>query len=481
MKLKKLRAELARVVGEAKTLRDAAKDRELTAEESAKVADLVAKAEGCKIAIAQAEKEAAALADLSRTIESVEAPAEPRAGIEIGEDADAERQGAARQVAQRTAVSVRPRYAGRLINFREDEAGLRSAYFAGMSLRAQLLKPGSPRQAEALRYCRDHRGDMWPDAVNMSGTVAADGGVLVPDAMENSVRMVAENYGAVRGVLTRDGLLINMPSDTLTVPIEDGLPTVYSTAQGSAITASKPTFTYATLSAKKLGVLVAIPRELVEDSVINIADYVAGRAGVAIAKAEDTDAWLGDGTATYHSIVGLLSLLVDGNHAGSLVTASGSQADTFAEILQADLDNVCGELPERFSMRARWFSSKKAAYRIMIRLARAAGGATADDLAGRKFRSYDGDEIVFVQPMPNNPLYYTGSTDYSGLPMVGYGDLGSALIMGQRRGLEVALSQDIYFAEDMLAVRVTERIDMQPGAVGAGTGVPGAMILLIGS
>lgn len=476
MKSKRLKAELASLIGKAKELRDAAAGRELTAEESAKVDELVAKAEAMKAEIKTAEKTEAALESLNGMIGSVEAPATPVAGLELGDGEE----DAARERAKQTRVSVRQRYSGRLVNFREDEAGLRAAFFSGMSLRAQLLKPGSPKQAEALRYCRDHRDEMWPDAVNMSGTVAADGGVLVPDALESAVRMTTELYGAVRATITRDGLLVNMPSDTLTVPIEDALPTVYSPAQGSAITTGKPTFTYATLSAKKLGVLIPIPRELVEDAVINVADYAAGRAGAAIGKAEDNAAMNGDGTATYYSIVGLLALLVDGNHAGSLTTCSGTTADTFAEVLQADLDNIGGDLPERFSQRARWFASKKCAYRTLGRIAKAVGGATVDEVAGRKVRIYDGDEIVFVQTMPSSPIYYTGSTDYTGLPILLYGDIGSALLMGQRRGLEVAVSNEIYFAEDMIAVRVTERIDMQPGAVGDAS-VSGAIRALVGS
>ena len=475
MKSKRLKAELARILGEAKTLRDSTKDREMTPEESAKVSELVAKAESTKTAIKSAETEEAALASLDSAIGSIEAPVR-RSTLELGDGADE----AARDAAKSVRASVRPRFSGRLINFQETEDGIRQAYFAGMALRAQLLKPGSPKQAEALRYCRDHRDEMWPDAANMSGTVTADGGALVPDAMEGAVRLVTETYGAIRSVITRDGLLVNMPSDTLTVPIENALPTVYSPGQGTAITTGKPTLTMATLSAKKLGVLIPIPRELVEDAVINVADYAAGRAGNAIAKAEDDDGMNGDGGATYHGIVGLLPLCVDGNHAGMNVTCSGSNADVFSEVLQADLDNVGGHLPERFSQRARWFASKKCAYRTIGRIAKAAGGATTEDLSGRKVRVYDGDEIVFVQTMPSNPLYYTGSTDYTGLPILLYGDLGQALIMGQRRGLEVAVSNEIYFAEDMIAVRVTERIDMQPGVVGNATD-PGAVVALIGS
>ncbi len=78
------------------------------------------------------------------------------------------------------------------------------------------------------------------------------------------------------------------------------------------------------LVAKKFGALTKYSRELAEDAVVNLGDYIAGEVAYAFANKEDDAGFNGDGTSSFNGIVGLK------NSVGSAGIKTQGTGNTFA-------------------------------------------------------------------------------------------------------------------------------------------------------
>jgi HK97 family phage major capsid protein len=112
---------------------------------------------------------------------------------------------------------------------------------------------------------------------------------------------------------------------------------------------------------------------------------------------------------------------------------------------------------------------------VFDRLASAAGGNTMEIIAGAPRAAYLGHEIVTSQVLPIGTL----ATVYNGLLMLMFGDLRKAAVFGDRREITIALSTDVHFAEDEIAIKATERFDISVHDLGDGT-TAGPLVALKG-
>jgi len=69
---------------------------------------------------------------------------------------------------------------------------------------------------------------------------------------------------------------------------------------------------------------------------------------------------------------------------------------------------------------------------------------------------------------------------YNNLPMIGFGNLGMACSLGDRRGIRVALSSEQYWEEDQIGVKGTMRHDINVHDLGSTT-VKSPFAVLIGN
>jgi HK97 family phage major capsid protein len=91
----------------------------------------------------------------------------------------------------------------------------------------------------------------------------------------------------------------------------------------------------------------------------------------------------------------------------------------------------------------------------MLRLAEAAGGNTVANVTAGVGPSFLGYPVVFVEA-GNNTL--TAQKSAEGL--LYFGDLRLSAMLGSRRGLTIMTSTDRYFEYDQLAIKGTERFDI---------------------
>jgi HK97 family phage major capsid protein len=113
----------------------------------------------------------------------------------------------------------------------------------------------------------------------------------------------------------------------------------------------------------------------------------------------------------------------------------------------------------------------------MERVMLAAGGVTAAEIAaGRRQPMFMGYPVEFAQAMP--------STEANSQVCALFGALDLSSLFGDRRMTTIATSEHLNFAEDELAIRGTERFDINNHDVGnasatAADRVPGPIVGLI--
>jgi len=371
---------------------------------------------------------------------------------------------------EETAVKVAAlprRYPARLRAFRPRDGESRAeaverAYRAGMWVRAVLF--GDQR---AQVWCREHGIEVRAQEEG----VGKLGGFLVPTEFESAIIDLREEYGVVR----KYAKVKPMGRDVVVVPRRVSGVVAYAVAEGGQIPASEKQWDQVQLIARKWAALVKVSSELAEDAVIDLAEDLAQEIAYAFAHKEDDAAFNGDGTSAYHGIVGLLTKLVDGNHGGSCYTAAS--ADVFSEITAEDLANTMALLPGYVWARGkpRWYCPVAAKGAVFDRLALAAGGNTARDLAKGPAPAYAGLEIVPVAAWSKGP-----SDDLSGLPMILVGDLSMAVTLGDRRGTALRVSHDRYLEYDQIGVVGTCRFDVNVHSVGDSSNA-GPIVALIGA
>ncbi len=337
---------------------------------------------------------------------------------------------------------------GTLKAYKGDKAD-ENAYCMGQFLIATIFNndrsPG-PIVEKAIKFCREKGvGIFGAQGTNDN----ALGGFTVPDEMDQAIIDLRERFGVFR----REARVNPMASDTKDLLRRAGGLTAYFGDENpsSAMTQSEKTWDQVKLVARKLYTLTLYSTEISEDSIIDIADDLTSEIAFAFAEREDDCGFNGDGTSTYGGITGLKEALLAGS---SYEALSGNTA--FSTLDSVDFESMVGKLPTYAESNAKWYISKAGYAASMLRLIDAAGGNTIQTLeAGATQRRFLGYDVVISQKM-NTTLAAQTSTE----GLVYFGDLRQAADLGNRRGVTVRLSEDRYFDTDQIAIRGTERFDI---------------------
>ena len=312
------------------------------------------------------------------------------------------------------------------------------AYCIGQFIAASVLD-----DAKAKEFVQANRNrDIF---AAHSGSDNTKGGYAVPETMENTIIRLVEDFGVFR----QFSMVYPMPSASVLVPRRTGGFTSYFVGENDSITSSDLTLNQAKLDAKKLAVLTQVSSELNEDSIAALADLITEEIAFAFANKEDECGFNGDGTSTYGGIVGLKSALA----AGSIVDAATGN-DSVAEHDLADYEAVIGKLPMYPGIQPRWFMHKAVWMAGAGRLMDAAGGNRIADLGMGPEPMFLGYPVTFAQVLDS-----TTGTNASTI-QVYFGDLRMASTFGVKRGVSIRADESLYFASDAIAIRGTERFDI---------------------
>ena len=356
----------------------------------------------------------------------------------------------------KTRIEAVP-FAGKLRAFNNAE----DAYKTGMWFKA---KSGD---AEARRWCHDH----GVESRAQGSTGSTTGSAFVPDVLEATVLRLVNEYSA----FAANAMNVNMASDYVLFPKRTGGATAYWISENTAITASDPTSTQVALTAKKVTGAVTVANELLRDSIVSIADWLAAELSLTLSQAVETVAWNGN-PSNAPSVAGLVTTYTGGllassaaTYAGSLVTATG--ADTPEEVTKASMLQVMAKLPQHSQAGAKWYCSPYFFATCMQNLDLAQGGSVG--LTQGMGLTFLGKPVVLTDQLP-------AGADSTGAIMAVYGDLMNSSIYGVRQGIEIASSDQVNFLSDQSVIRAVARVAISHHTLGSDT-VAGPVIGLVGA
>jgi len=435
-----------------------AERRLLSDEEKAELSKLEKEVEGINARIAAIDENEAVLARTQELQDAAKAsrgrkavPAQPGAGPVNDRTPQIEVASSYRTGALRAFTPNR---------FGGSQAADFAAYKSGMWMLAHFK--GSPR---ATRWCREN----GIYGALSEGTNSADG-YLVPDELGQAVIDLREEYGVARQQLR----VIPMGSDHAYYARKTGRPSAAFYGEAAAIAEANQTYDNVGLTAKKLGVLTLWSTELDEDAVVSIGDNVAQDFALAFATTEDNCLFIGTGAVAYGNIVGASIKLVDGTHTVGAVDCATAAHDTFGEVDVTDISGMMAACPEYAIPNAKFYCSSQFNQMVFQRLKAAGGGNTITNLEGPVKNYFLGHEVVVTASMPAGL-----ATNYNNVCICLFGDLNMAAMMGSRRAIMVKRSEEYKFAEDQIALKATERIDINVHSLGD-TSVAGPIVGLVG-
>ena len=287
-------------------------------------------------------------------------------------------------------------------------------------------------------------GDAFVKAMGESSDVL--GGYFVTDALSDQIIRHVETFGVARKYLTK----APMSSERQSWPRRTGGFTVYYPDEGQAPTASDLSLGRVNLTAKKWALLTFYSRELDEDSVIALGELIAMEFALALAQAEDTNCFMGDGTSTYAGITGVF---------GSANVTTVTMAATKTGFEDIDHDEL---------VRLKY------AVPAWCRRLPDCGYFMHSGVAGICERMLDGvGRPMYQQPTEGHPLRIAGfpvrevqvlpDTDESAIStkFIAFGSLFAWGILGQRRGMTIETSREVRFLEGEIAVMAVPRQDIQ--------------------
>ncbi len=330
----------------------------------------------------------------------------------------------------------------RLRSFKGPNAEER-AYRAGMWYRGYLFG-----DAEARQWCRDHGVESRAQSEGSSTL----GGALVAEEVLNQMIMLVEDYGT----FPRYARNVSMSTDSVVIPRRTGGLAANWVSENGTITDTDASWNRVTLNAKKLAVSNRMSSEILEDSIINLADFITEEFARAIALKIDMAGWLGDGEGAGDDggILGVIpAMTAVSNNAGIVTAGSGN---TGASTL--DLDDfiaVTGRLPLYARNNAAWYCSPAVFASSIQRLAMAAGGVSAAEVSNGVGLRFLGYPVNLV-----NVLDSTVGAD-AGKVKVLFGDLAGGAIYGQRRQVSIKTSDHRYAELDQTLMVATCRCDVK--------------------
>lgn len=377
-------------------------------------------------------------------------------------------------VAQRWTIPAAARHHQKITSFVDDAVftAEEKAYRFGMYALAKAANdiPQAYRFPQAQRFARDQ--NLYAASHLEGGSDTTGSHNFVPEEFGTDLIKLREEYGVARKLCK----VQTMNSDTRTDPKWQSGLTAYFVGEGEAGTTSTMQHSIVRLTAKKLMAISTYSSELSEDSVIDIGNTIATEMAYAYALKEDQCLIDGDGTSTYGGIVGLKSSF------GTLTlgTAPGyrdtTTSNTWAAMVIADLTTLISVVPVYAQMGMKFLCSSQFYYQVMVPLLNAAGGVTGTELQnGFRQPTFQGIPVMMSQAMP----IATATSTIA----VFLGNFAMGCTFGDRRRETLEFSKDAtvdsvnLFTNDLLAIRATERIDINVHSFGSNS-VAGPIVAL---
>jgi len=271
------------------------------------------------------------------------------------------------------------------------------------------------------------------------------GGYLTPDEMASVLIRNVETFSVFRSAITR----VPMASGRQTWPKRTGGFTVYYPDESEAATPSDLTLGQVALTAKKWAVLTFVSKELEEDSLPILGELIALEFALALARAEETNGFMGDGTSTFAGIVGVL------NSPNVAAVPMGSGDTSFADVTEDDLISMITAVPSWAKLADAAFYASPEIVGILMKI---------KDDQGRPIYNNPVEGFPFkIQGYPvREATVLPGlSDDAVSTPFIAFGSLRLWGILGVRRAMSLERSDEVRKLQGQTAILAMPRQDIQ--------------------
>jgi HK97 family phage major capsid protein len=232
-------------------------------------------------------------------------------------------------------------------------------------------------------------------------------------------------------------------------------PAFGSIAMSATFDEKSPTVTFASLESHKIGGLVRLPREIDEQSIVPMGQFLARYGAVEFARAEDNWGFLADGTATYDSVAGIVKTARTNNKVLALAAGKTKPSDaTLADFRK--LRTMVNKAALNGQLSAYYLDTTWETYLPSFR-------TQQEPLVYQRLP--DGSAILDGYPIVwTDVLTPYGTVAAADSPIAVFGAL-NFWWFGEHGSPRIDTSDQVFFSNDQLATRFIEEIDFDYAAV----------------
>jgi HK97 family phage major capsid protein len=295
---------------------------------------------------------------------------------------------------------------------------------------------------------------MAKDTLNLSTrTALTTSDIPLPVHYSGEIRELISEFGVVRRCMSPYPIGMGTAR-----PARMGTrPAFGSIAMSAAFGEKSPTVTFASLESHKIGGIVRLPREIDEQSIVAMGQFLARYGAIEFARAEDNWGFNADGNTPYESVKGVVQIARDNSKTLALASTKTKPSDATLD----DFRNL------RTKVNKAALNGRLSAYYLDTTWeTRLPAFRTAAEPHVYQ-RLPDGSAILDGYPIVwTDVLTAYGTSAAADSPLAVFGAL-SFWWMGEHGTPRIDTSEHVWFANDQLAVRFIEEIDFDYCAVDA--------------
>jgi HK97 family phage major capsid protein len=281
---------------------------------------------------------------------------------------------------------------------------------------------------------------------------ATDGAELIPTGF---VRTLQEHLIEVNGVRRTNAQVFTTSSgENLLVPATTTHGTATLVAEGGAFLENDAQFKQVTMAAYKFGQMVQVSTELIQDSAINLLEYLGRAAGIAIGTVTGTYNVTGTGTAQPEGIANSPTAGVTGGAGTGLTVSANSLIDLYHSVVTG------------YRARGYWVMNDSTAAYIR-KLRDDTGGSGLGNLLWQPGMQAGQPDTLFGRPVVTDPAMAAQAINaYS----IAFGDFSSYFAFRDVNTVTFDRSDDFAFSTGLVSFRSSLRTDSKQlinGASGA--------------
>lgn len=307
-----------------------------------------------------------------------------------------------------------------------------------------------PAQRDALvTFARDNLGLSTRDALTTND-------INLPTQYSGEIRELISEFGVARRCMSPYPIGMGTAR-----PARMGTrPAFGSIAMSAAFPEKSPTVGFASLESHKIGGIVRLPREIDEQSIVAMGQFLARYGAIEFARAEDTWGFLADGSANFETVRGVVKGADDNECTHVLADGKTKPSDATLDDFRM-LRTAVNKAALNGRLSAYYLDST---WETRLPAFRTAAEPNVYQRLPDGSAILDGYPVVWTDVL--TPYGTEAAADQA---LAVFGAL-SFWWMGEHGTPRIDTSEHVWFANDQLAVRFIEEIDFDyaaPDAVAA--------------